>query len=275
LAVVLIGKPLVAFLIVRLLRYPFRVAFAIAIALAQIGEFSFILANIGSDLGILTRDATNTLVAVSIVSIVVNPLLYRFVTPVERWAAARPRLWRLVNPQIVEDGAATSTAKPHTDPRNHAVVVGYGPTGRTVTRLLRANNIEPTVIELNMETVRELRERGVTAIYGDATQRNTLEAARVSHVGSLIMTSAGMGHSADVIRMARDLNPAIRVLARAAYLRDLPELLKAGADTVFTGEGEVALAFTESILHRIGATPEQIDRERSRAHTDLFGESAA
>ena len=263
LAVVLVGKPLVAFLIVRLLRYPFRVAFAIAIALAQIGEFSFILADIGRDLGILTRDATNTLVAVSIVSIVVNPLLYRLVTPVERWAAARPRLWRVLNPRVVDDGAATSTARLNTDPRNRAVVVGYGPTGRTVTRLLRDNHIEPTVVELNMETVRELRERGVTAIYGDATQRDTLEAPGCPTPASLILTSAGMGHSADVIRMARDLNPAIRVLARAAYLRDLPELQKAGADTVFTGEGEVALAFTESILHRIGATPEQIDRERT------------
>ena len=76
-----------------------------------------------------------------------------------------------------------------------------------------------------------------------------------------------------MIRTARELNPGIRVLARAAYLRDLPALRKAGADVVFTGEGEVALALTEAILHRLGATPEQIDRERDRAHNELFGES--
>jgi len=75
--------------------------------------------------------------------------------------------------------------------------------------------------------------------------------------------------------MARDLNPTIHVLARAAYLADLPDLQRVGADTIFTGEGEVALAFTAAILGRLGATPEQIDRERSRAHQDLFGESAA
>lgn len=124
-----------------------------------------------------------------------------------------------------------------------------------------------------METVRSLREQGVPAIYGDATQHGTLEAAGVSGAGSLVLTSAGMGNSADVIRVARELNPAIRALARATYLRDLPELRKAGADAVFTGEGEVALAFTEAILSRLGATPEQIDRERSRAHAELFGES--
>jgi CPA2 family monovalent cation:H+ antiporter-2 len=274
LAVVLLGKPLVAFLIVRLLRYPFRVALAIAIALAQIGEFSFILANIGRELGILTRDATNTLVAVAIVSIVLNPLLYRLVTPIERWVAARPRLWRLLNPKVVDPDADMPPSRPRSDPRNRAVVVGYGPTGRTVTRLLRDNSVEPTVLELNIETVRGLREQGVAAIYGDATHRETLEAAGVSDAGNLVLTSAGMGNSADVIRMARDLNPAIRVLARATYLRDLPELRNAGADAVFTGEGEVALAFTETILNRLGATAEQVDRERSRAHAELFGEPA-
>jgi CPA2 family monovalent cation:H+ antiporter-2 len=158
-------------------------------------------------------------------------------------------------------------------PEYRAVVVGYGPTGRTVTRLLRENGIESTVIELNMETVRQLRDEGVNAIYGDVTQRETLVGAGVSGAGHLILTSAGMGNSSEAIRMARDLNPTIRVVARAAYLRDLSELKRAGADAVFTGEGEVALAFTEAILQELGATPEQIDRERDRAHTELFGES--
>jgi CPA2 family monovalent cation:H+ antiporter-2 len=275
LAVVLVGKPLAAFLIVRILNYPFRVALATAVALAQIGEFSFILSNIGRDLGMLTREATNALVAVSIVSIVLNPLLYRLVTPVERWVASHPRLWRLLNPRVADAAGKISGPRPKRDSRNHAVVVGYGPTGRTVTRLLQDNSIEPTVIELNMETVRALRERGVEAIYGDATRRDTLEAAKVNEAGSLVLTSAGMGSSADVIRAAREMNPGIRVLARAAYLRDLPDLKKAGADVIFTGEGEVALAFTEAILHGLGATPEQIDRERHRAHVDLFGESPA
>jgi K+:H+ antiporter len=77
--------------------------------------------------------------------------------------------------------------------------------------------------------------------------------------------------AAEVIKTARELNPRIRVLARAAYLRDLAELYKAGADDVVTGEGEVALALTETILQRLGATPDQIDRERRRARTELFG----
>ena len=91
----------------------------------------------------------------------------------------------------------------------------------------------------------------------------------------LILTSAGMGSAADVIRIAKELNPGIQVLARAAYLRDLPELRRAGADRIFTGEGEVALGLVETILQRLGATAEQIDRERDRAHRELFGKVPA
>jgi CPA2 family monovalent cation:H+ antiporter-2 len=81
-----------------------------------------------------------------------------------------------------------------------------------------------------------------------------------------------MANSTEVIRAARELKPDIRVLARADYLRDMQELKDVGADTIFTGEGEVALAFIEDIMSRLGATPEQIDRERDRAHKELFGD---
>jgi len=271
-AVVLVGKPLVALLIVWAMRYPLRVALTVAIALSQIGEFSFILSTIGRDLGILTVAATNTLVATSILSIVLSPLLYRAVDPIERWVARRPRLSRVMNRMTPQQGDAEAPIADRPQSAAHrAVVIGYGPTGRTVTRLLRENQIAPTVVELDMESVTTLRQDGFDAVYGDATRPETLVAAGVSSAGSLILTSAGMAHSAEVIRAARELNPRIRVLARAAYLRDLPPLKEAGADTVYSGEGEVALAFVEDILDTLGATPEQIDRERARAHGELFG----
>jgi CPA2 family monovalent cation:H+ antiporter-2 len=100
-----------------------------------------------------------------------------------------------------------------------------------------------------------------------------LEAAGVRRAGTLILSSAGMTDSDEVIRTARHLNPDIRVLARASYLRDLPVLKAAGADSVYSAEGEVALAFIEDILDSLGATSEQIDRERARAHSELVGEA--
>jgi CPA2 family monovalent cation:H+ antiporter-2 len=274
LAIVLVGKPLVALLLVWAMKYPFRAALTVAIALAQIGEFSFILATIGRDFGILTTSATNALVATSIASIVLNPVAYRTIGPIERWIAGRPRLFALLNraPSIPPDLEAPRPDRT-ADPWHRAVIIGFGPTGRTVVRLLRDNAITPTVIELNMDAVRALRYDGIDAIYGDATRPDTLEAAGIGKAGSLILGSAGMAQGADVIRMARTLNPQIRVLARASYLRDVPSLKQAGADRVYSGEGEVALAFIEDILDTLGATPEQIDRERARAHDELFGDA--
>jgi len=273
LGVVLIGKPAVALLLVWAMRYPFKSALTVALALAQIGEFSFILATIGRELGILTTVATNVLVATSIVSIVLNPLAYRTIPSIERWLRARPRLWSLLNREAAVPSDVKGPGRPTTtDPAHRAVVIGFGPTGRTVVRLLRDNGVVSTVVELNMDAVRALRQDGVDAIYGDATRPETLEAAGVEKAGSLVLGSAGMANSAEVIRIARTMNPGVRVLARARYLRDVPSLKDAGANRVYSGEGEVALAFIEDILDSLGATPEQIDRERARAHRELSGD---
>ena len=128
-----------------------------------------------------------------------------------------------------------------------------------------------TVVELNVDTLHALKEQGIDAVYGDATRPKTLASAGLDNAGTLILTSAGMENRPDVIRNARELNPDVLVLARAAYLRDLTPLHDAGADNVYSGEGEVALAFIEDIMGHLGATAEQIDRERARAHDELFG----
>ncbi|MGE0392723.1 MAG: cation:proton antiporter [Vicinamibacterales bacterium] len=270
LGVVLMAKPAVALLFVWVMKYPLRTALTAGIALAQIGEFSFILASLGRELGLLTVEATNVIVAAAITSIVLNPVAYRTIRPIERWVAARPALWawldRAARPA---PEAATPEAAAGSDPAHRAVVVGYGPTGRAVVRLLRENGITPTVIELNLEVVRLMRQDGVAAVYGDATRPETLEAAGLSTAGSLILGSAGMAYSTEVIRAARTLNPSVRVLARASYLRDVADLTAAGATRVYSGEGEVALAFVEDLMDHLGATPEQIDRERARAHAEL------
>jgi len=267
LAIVLVGKPIAAIVAVRMLGYPFAIALAVAIALAQIGEFSFILAALGRDLGVLPGSAMNAIVTVSIISIVLNPVLYRLGPYLERQLVAQPRLWRILNgaqPRAVGEAA---TRPP--EPGHRAVVVGYGPTGQTLTRLLKDNDIEPTVIELNADTTRRLRSEGVRAVYGDAAHRATLEAAGVPDAGALILSTDVAG-AAEVIRSARELNPTLRVLARTSHLRQLDGLRGAGAETVFSGEGEVALALTEALLARLGATRDQIDRERARVHSDLF-----
>jgi CPA2 family monovalent cation:H+ antiporter-2 len=267
LAVVMVGKPLVAFIITWLMRYPFATSLSVAVALAQIGEFSFMLSRVGRDLGVLTAEAGNVLVAVAILSIVFNPILYRTIKPLDLWTLAHPSLRRVVDRSSLTD--LESAPDPQVDSAHRAIVVGFGPTGRTVTRLLRDNGFEPTVIDLNVNTVRELRDDGLRAIYGDATHRDTLAQAGAAEADNLILTAAGMADSREAIRHAKDLNPDIHVLARAPYLRDLPALQDAGADAVVSAEGEVGLALTEMILQRLGATADQIDHERERMRSEF------
>jgi CPA2 family monovalent cation:H+ antiporter-2 len=270
LLVILVGKPLAATLVVRFLKYPFSVTSIVAVALAQIGEFSFILATLGSDLGVLPESALNVLVAAAIISITLNPILYKANTKLIRFVARHPTLSRWLNPTVAGEKLSSETV----DDGQYAVIVGFGPVGRTLARLLERNGIQPVIIEMNLDTVRYLREKGFTVVYGDATTRETLKAAKVGKAEALILTSSSLNHSDEVIRIAREFNPSIRVIARANYVHEQKTLIEAGADLVVSSEGEVALAMTEHILRELGATVEQVDRERERVREKVLGVNA-
>jgi CPA2 family monovalent cation:H+ antiporter-2 len=246
-------------LIVRLLGLSGRLALVVGVALAQIGEFSFIVASLGRELSILPPEATNTLVAASIISITLNPLLFRL--------AAR---FREVSPAPL-----TKEASPEPAPSAsyRAIVVGYGPVGETVSRLLRDNGIEPTVIEMNVETVRKLRESGTRAVYGDALRGEVWKEAGVEGAIAVVLSASVEHGGAEIVRRALELNPALRVVARCSYLAEVEAMRRAGARAAFSGEGEVALSMTEFILRELGATRDHIDRERHRVHSDLLGDA--
>jgi len=263
-AIVVLAKPLVAMAMLAVARYPVRTGLSVGLALGQIGEFSFILITLARDLRVVPPEALDIAVAVAIASITINPLTFKAIEPIDRWLARR----RGRRVGLEPDGDLRTSSS--LAPEGRAIVVGYGPTGRTVSRLLRENAILPTVVDLNLDTVHEIRDAGGSAIYGDAHYPDTLISAGVRHAGTLIVSGTDTG-AAEVIRAARSLNPSIRTFARGAYLRDVAGLSRAGAQRVFTGEGEVALAMTEAVLRELGATPEQIDRERARAREELFG----
>jgi monovalent cation:H+ antiporter-2, CPA2 family len=265
LAIVLIGKPLAAFLIVIAIRRPVKSALAIAAALAQIGEFSFMLALLGIQLGALPGEAMNTVVAAAIISITLNPLVYRSVNAVESALMAMPGLWRLLNAWVRQDSSPPAGGEsPEEASRLSVVVVGYGPVGQSLTRLLLENEIVPTVIELNLDTVNRLNRDGVSAVYGDARHRDVLQKAGIESAVGFLLTSSAVVGSEEIIRTALELNPKITVLARASYVREAANLRHAGAGSVFSDEGEVAMAMSIGLLRHLGATPEQIDREREQ-----------
>ncbi len=269
-AIIVAGKPLAALLVVRVLGYPLPIALGVAVALAQIGEFSFILASVGTDMKVLPEGAINILVSASILSITLNPLLYRATPAMVRWIGRRPLLARWLNPPESPENAAEPIADGEDE--HHAIVVGYGPVGRTVKRILARNGIRPIIVEMNLETVRSLRKSGNSAVYGEAAKRETLVSAGIATAEALIFTASSVANVAEAIRVARELNPNVRVLARANYLNETPALDRAGASRIVTAEGEVALTMTEFLLRSLGATPEQVDRERVEVRRELFGD---
>src|SRR5688500_6597628 len=159
LAIVVVANPLVAFAVMWASRQSFKTSLLVAVALAQIGEFSFILSRIGAEVGLLSPEATNAIVAASIASIIANPMLYSSIEPIARWVSRRPGLCRVLVRPTERAGGSIQKLRRAEQRAHRAVLIGYGPTGRTVARMLKENGIEPTVIEINIETVRELRER--------------------------------------------------------------------------------------------------------------------
>ena len=269
LGIVLIGKPIVAFVIVVFLGYGSRIATGVAMALSQIGEFSLILATVGSQLNILPDEASNMIVAASIVSLTLNPLQYKTINWMEASLSRWPNLWRALNRKA---RSPESMSVPTADPvAFRAVVVGYGPIGQTVSRLLRDGGIEPVIVETNLETVHRARREGRHAVYGDAATFGDPRSGRDRHrCRSRPFRIHDGAKCAKSSELHEKLIPRMRVLARANYLRESDGMRKAGADAVFSGEGEVALAMTEHVLGILGATAEQMDRERQRVREEVF-----
>jgi CPA2 family monovalent cation:H+ antiporter-2 len=269
-AIVVIAKPLVAALMLAFARYPTRAGLTVGLSLGQIGEFSFILITLARDLKVVPPEALDIVVAVAIASITINPLTFKAIPPFDAWLARRRG--RRAGIEISDESDVRTSSS--LDPEGRALVVGYGPTGRTVSRLLRENAILPTIIDLNIDTVHQIRDAGGSSIYGDARYAETLITAGIRHAGTMILSGSDSG-AVEIIRVARELNPKVHTFVRSGYLRDVAALTRAGAQRVFTGEGEVALAMTEAVLRDLGATPEQVERERERARHELFGTASA
>ena len=260
LGIVMLGKPLAAFAVVRLLGKPLRLALSVSVALAQIGEFSFILGALGMHYKVLPDVAGNALIAAAVVSIALNSVLYRGIPGMlhllERWGMGRPKLAVEDRHEVVEED------------KQRVIVVGYGPSGRIMSRILMDNNVDVAIIEMNIDTVLHLRSQGVKAVYGDARQRDVLTAAGVAHASGLIVSSAGAS-AHEVVEAARALNPKIPVVIHTTFMREASSLRKGGEAVVFAGESEVAMSMAEHLLRQFGATDEHLERERRRIHEEL------
>lgn len=253
LAVVIVVKPLAATMTVRLLGQPFSTAIPVGAAFSQVGEFSFILGALALELGLVGETGWNALVAASIISIALNPTIYRQARRLSLSSSPLPR---------------PSGDPPAIDP-NRAVLVGFGPVGEIVHRLLSEQGADITVVDLNLDTVRRLRGQGMKAVYGDVLRPGTLEEAGIATAGHLIL-SADVEDAAEIIRHARQHNTALRVLARCAHLRGAPALRRAGATVVAAGEAEVGVALAEAVTAGAGMDDGATARHREEIRRELY-----
>ncbi|MBI2797047.1 MAG: cation:proton antiporter [Gemmatimonadetes bacterium] len=253
--VIVVANPLAAFAIVILARYPLNTALTLAASFAQVGEFSFIMAGLGLSLGLLPTEGHNLVLAGALISIAVNPLVFRGIEPIQRWIRARSALARLMERR--DDPLAELPTHVTTEyATSHIVLVGYGRVGQRIGESLRARGVHHVIIEQSREVVERLRTRGIAAVYGDASEAAVIIQGHIVRARMLVIAVPDVVASRAMIALARMLNPGVAVVARA-HSDEEARLLRSERAEVFMGEHELAVGMTRQVLLAIGATTDR------------------
>lgn len=264
--IILVIKPLSALVIVSLTGWSVRTALTVALALAQVGEFSFILSEVARAHGLISDAAHSVLVAAAMITITTNPMIFRKLSTIENFLRRRPRLWKLLSLRSdrrikkLNQTVATDLLQRADADERLAVVIGYGPVGRTVNRLLRDAGLKTVIIDMNMDAVTEANRAGQQAIYGDGSREAILEQAGVGRASHLVITLPQSSSAGVIISAARNLNSKVRILVRARYLGERKQLEEAGASAAVFEEGEAAIALARLVLSDFGASREMVEK---------------
>jgi CPA2 family monovalent cation:H+ antiporter-2 len=247
LAIVVVGKSLAAILLVLAFRYPLNTALTVSAGLAQIGEFSFILASLGVSLGLLPEEGQSLILAGAILSIAINPLVFHGIEPLQRWIRSRSMLARrLERPHdpLAELPMSVDAA----ELTGHVVIVGYGRVGRRIGETLTARGVRFVVAEQNREVVEELRERGAHAVSGDASEPAVLIQAHIARASAIAIAVPDAFLARRVLEIARMVNPGVKTVVRTHSEEELRLLQQEKADQVFLGEHELAASMADYLL---------------------------
>ena len=242
--IILAGKSLAAFVIVRVFRHPVRTALTISASLAQIGEFSFILAELGIELGLLPDRARGLILAGAILSILVNPLMFAGVD----WLMARLAARKGESLPGEEAAAPDEETLPVSALEGHVILIGYGRVGSWVGKALKEKGTPFLVIEDTDTVVASLRKDAVEVVDGNAAKPRVLRAANLEKAECVVVAIPNAFEAGQVVRQARAASPAIRIIARAHSDAQVGHLTALGADSVIMGEREIAQGITEKLF---------------------------
>ena len=250
--IIMFGKSLAAFGLVLALRYPLNTALTVSASLAQIGEFSFILAGLGLSLGLLPAEGMSLVLAGALISIALNPLLFAAVEPLRRWILQRSELARQLE-QRTDPYAELPTSTERKYLQGQVVLVGYGRVGKRIAEALEASGIPYVVVEQNRELVEDLRQQGKVAVSGNAADPVVLVQAHVAEAAMLVVATPDPFNLRQMAETARTLNPGIEIVLRTHSEDESVLLCKDGIGKVFFGEEELAKGMTSHVLERLGA----------------------
>lgn len=267
LLIIVVGKSLAALGIVLLFGHPRTTALTIAASLAQIGEFSFILAGLGVDLQILPERGRDLILAGAILSIMVNPFLF---TILDRWTARVEARAAALQPAAEPETemALPAEPRPRTKLSNHVVVVGHGLVGQFVTAELRKAELPYLVIENSEDRVAELRKSGIPVISGNAADPEVAGAANMAAARCLLVAIPDTFESGQVVEQARTINPTLPIVARAESRAERDHLAKFGATRVVLGKEEIGRALASSIPAATSAPPASPHSNRPSESTE-------
>jgi CPA2 family monovalent cation:H+ antiporter-2 len=251
--IVILLKPLAALVLVAVLGYPVRTGLTVALGLAQIGEFSFILAQVALEHKVMPPEGLQVIVATAMISMTINPLLFGSLDRIENWMRGRPWLWKLLNGKserranAINAAASAAIAK---DDRPLTIIVGYGPVGRVVDALVRDAGFQTSIIDMNIDTVQSLAKSKRVAIYGDATRREVLDHAGIAKAVHLVVTLPHTSGRSALVLAAREINPTIDITVRARYLNEREPLKQAGTNWIVYEEGESGVALARHVMEK-------------------------
>lgn len=236
--IIMVGKSLVAFGIVLLFRYPARTALRISASLAQIGEFSFILGTLGMIYGLLSKEANSLILAGALISITLNPLVFRAVEAIYTYGSRHPKFARWLD--INNNALAHLTKKQRYKFKDLVILVGYGRVGRYLQQNMKTANINLIIIDTNRDLVEGMREQNISAIMGDATLKETLKEAAIDKATTLIVAIPNAYEARQIVETARELKKNIKVLVRAHNDEELEYFKQQNVDLAVAGTQEIA-----------------------------------
>jgi CPA2 family monovalent cation:H+ antiporter-2 len=248
--IILVGKSIASFAIVLAFRYPLHTALTISASLAQIGEFSFILAALGVSLGLLPEASQSLIVAGALLSITLNPFVFRAIEPAERWL--RSRTW--ISAALERPAGDLSELPAGVDEerlREHVVLIGHGRVGSPVADELAAHAVPYVIVEQSRENAEELRARGLPVIYGDATRPEVLRQAHLERARLVVVAAPDAYQARAILALAQRLNPTVEVIVRTHSDEERVFLEANGAARAMVSERELAVSLARQALRRL------------------------